>query len=151
MQWHKIFDDDFPQEFKRVLVAYWNMDDQYDEEAMMLCYRRGDKWIYGANDCCFIEDDDRWAYIELPEEQEMKYDYNKELSWAFSNIIEPEVLGAIVNAINKQLPSKPYYRKEEDAEGWACPNCDMGVEHDHGRIKDTYCHSCGQMLDWEDA
>ena len=58
----------------------------------------------------------------------MKYDYNKALRWAFSNIIEPEMLCAIVNAINKQLPSKPYYRKEEDAEGWACPNCDMGVE-----------------------
>lgn len=63
--------------------------------------------------------------------------------------IEP-YMGAIVNAINKQLPSKPYYRKEEDAEGWACPNCDMGVEHDHGRIKDTYCRSCGQMIDWEE-
>lgn len=81
----------------------------------------------------------------------MKYDYNEALRWAFSNIMyeaDPEILCAIVNAINKQLPSKPYYRKEEDAEGWACPNCDMGIEHDHGRIKDTYCHSCGQMIDW---
>lgn len=79
----------------------------------------------------------------------MEYDYNKALRCAFSNIIEPEALCAIVNAINKQLPSKPYYRKEEDAEGWACPNCDMGIEHDYGRIKDTYCHSCGQMIDWK--
>ena len=70
IQWHKIFDDDFPQEFKRVLVAYWNMECQYNEETTMLCYRRGDKWIYGANDydCCFIDVADRWAYIELPEE-----------------------------------------------------------------------------------
>lgn len=59
-------------------------------------------------------------------------------------------MGAIVKALNKQIPDKPYYRKEEDAEGWACPNCDMGVEHDHGRIKDTYCHSCGKLLDWEE-
>ncbi len=64
--------------------------------------------------------------------------------------IEP-YMEAIVDALNKQIPDKPYYRKEEDAEGWACPNCDMGVEHDHGRIKDTYCHSCGQLLDWEDV
>ena len=28
----------------------------------------------------------------------MEYDYNKALRWAFSNIIEPEVLCAIVNA-----------------------------------------------------
>ena len=84
----------------------------------------------------------------------MEYNYNEALRWAFSNIMyedDPDVLCAIANVINKQLPSKPYYRKEEDAEGWACPNCDMGVEHDHGRIKDTYCHSCGQMLDWEDV
>lgn len=64
--------------------------------------------------------------------------------------IEP-YMEVIVNALNRQLPDKPYYRKEEDAEGWACPNCDMGVEHDHGRIRDTYCHSCGQLLDWEDV
>lgn len=70
MKWHKIFDDDFPREFKRVLVAYWNMYCQYNEEATMLCYRHGDKWIYGANDydCCSIDVADRWAYIELPEE-----------------------------------------------------------------------------------
>lgn len=55
----------------------------------------------------------------------------------------------IADALSRQIPIKPYYRKEEDAEGWACPNCDMGVEHDHGRIKDIYCHSCGQMLDWD--
>ena len=49
----------------------------------------------------------------------MEYNYNEALSWAFSNIMyeaDPEMLCAIVNAINKQLPSKPYYRKEEDAE-----------------------------------
>ena len=56
----------------------------------------------------------------------------------------------IAEALERQIPIKSYYRKEEDAGGWACPNCDMGVEHDHGRIKDTYCHSCGQMLDWEE-
>ena len=93
---------------------------------------------------------DKVAHDDLPKKDE--FDYNKALSWAFSNIMykdEPEVLGAIVDALNKQLPDKPYYRKEEDTEGWVCPNCDMGVEHDHGRIKDVYCHNCGQMLDWD--
>lgn len=68
MKWHKISDDDFPQEFKCVLVAYWNMECQYDEEATMLCYRRGDKWICRSDDCLFIDTADRWAYIELPED-----------------------------------------------------------------------------------
>lgn len=36
----------------------------------------------------------------------MEYDYNEALRWVFSNIMyedEPEVLGAIVNAINKAV------------------------------------------------
>lgn len=68
MKWHKIFDDDFPQEFKRVLVVYWDTECQYNEEATMLCYRRGNKWFYGANDYCWIDVADCWTYIELPED-----------------------------------------------------------------------------------
>lgn len=58
---------------------------------------------------------------------------------------------AILNAIKKQIPQKPLYRREEDAEGWACPACQMGVTIDHGRIKDTFCSHCGQAIDWEEA
>lgn len=58
---------------------------------------------------------------------------------------------AILNAIKKQIPQKPWYRREEGAEGWACPACNMGVTVDHGRIKDTFCSHCGQSLDWEEA
>ena len=58
---------------------------------------------------------------------------------------------AIMNAIKKQIPQKPWYRREEDAEGWACPACHMGVTVDHGRIKDTFCSHCGQAIDWEEA
>ena len=50
----------------------------------------------------------------------MEHDYNEALRWAFSNIgykNEPDVLCTIVDALNKQIPDKPYYRKEEDAEG----------------------------------
>lgn len=53
-----------------------------------------------------------------------------------------------VAAIEKQMPKKPYFRKEEDAKGYACPVCDMGVTADHGRIRDTFCSHCGQAIDW---
>ena len=53
-----------------------------------------------------------------------------------------------ITALVKQMPKKPYYRKEEDTEGYACPVCHMGVTVDHGRIKDTFCSHCGQVLDW---
>lgn len=56
-----------------------------------------------------------------------------------------------IDAIEKQIPKKPWHRREEDAEGWACPACHMGVTVDHGRIKDTFCSHCGQALDWEET
>lgn len=67
MKWHKA-NKELPKEFKRVLVSYWNMDCQYDEEAIMICYRCKDEWIYNGRDRYGIEATDRWAYIELPED-----------------------------------------------------------------------------------
>ena len=58
---------------------------------------------------------------------------------------------AILDAIRKRIPQKPWYRVEEDSEGWACPCCHMCVETDHGRIRELYCSDCGQMIDWEEA
>ena len=46
---------------------------------------------------------------------------------------------AILDAIKKRIPQKPWYWVEEDSEGLACPACHMGVTVDHGRIKDTFC------------
>lgn len=57
---------------------------------------------------------------------------------------------AILEALQKQIPQEPWYRKEEDAEGYACPACHMGVTVDHGRIKDSFCSHCGQALDWSE-
>lgn len=54
----------------------------------------------------------------------------------------------LLEACEKQIPKNPYYRREEDAEGYACPVCDMGVTVDHGRIRDAFCSHCGQALDW---
>ena len=47
-----------------------------------------------------------------------------------------------------RIPKEPYWRTEEDAKGYACPTCNMGVTVDHGIIRDAYCSSCGQALDW---
>lgn len=51
-----------------------------------------------------------------------------------------------------RTPKEPYWRRETDddviTEGYACPTCDMGVTIDHGRIRPSFCLSCGQALDW---
>lgn len=57
----------------------------------------------------------------------------------------------VIKALEKQISKKPYFRKEEDAAGYACPVCDMGVTADKGRIRDAYCSHCGQFLDWSDT
>jgi len=62
---------------------------------------------------------------------------------------DEELFGIAIAAIKKQLPKKPYYRKEAGTEGYACSVCDMGVTVDHGRIRDAYCSHCGQAIDWE--
>lgn len=61
------------------------------------------------------------------------------------------VKSSILSAVKKQVPQKPYYRLEEDTEGWACPVCDMCVTVDHGRTRNSYCSNCGQAIDWEDV
>lgn len=67
IKWHKA-SEELPKEFTRVLVAYWNIDCQYNEEATMLCYRCGDEWIDNIRNRYEIESTDRWVYIELPED-----------------------------------------------------------------------------------
>lgn len=54
-----------------------------------------------------------------------------------------------IKALERRICKKPYWREEEGAQGYACPCCDMGVVDDNG-IRDIYCHSCGQGLDWSD-
>lgn len=54
-------------------------------------------------------------------------------------------------AIEKQIPKKPYFREEEGSKGYACPSCDMGVEirlFQGGCVKEEFCSCCGQALDW---
>ena len=61
------------------------------------------------------------------------------------------IRASILSAVKKQVPQKPYYRVEEDTEGWASPVCDMCVTVDHGRTRNSYCSNCGQAIDWEDV
>lgn len=53
-----------------------------------------------------------------------------------------------IEALQKMLPKKPYFRVEEDTQGYACSICDFGVTIDKGRIRLYHCSNCGQTLDW---
>ena len=68
----------------------------------------------------------------------------------FEMTISKECYKTIINALENQIPKKPYWRIEEDAKGYACPICNMGVTIDHGRIRETFCSNCGQKIDWSE-
>lgn len=54
---------------------------------------------------------------------------------------------AIINALEKQIPKKPYLLNYGgyEVENWNCPN-----GHIVG-MRDTFCKHCGQALDWGDS
>lgn len=79
--------------------------------------------------------------MTLPEAKEL---FNNNAA----SVIDTNAMALINEAIDSRIDAQPYYRREEDDKGWACPRCDMGVTVDHGRIREQYCSSCGQKLDW---
>lgn len=85
--------------------------------------------------------------------EELKYDCNElgkaipcDTGWG---VAINSAYDMAVKALEKQIGENPYWREEEGAQGYACPCCDMGVVDVNG-IRDTYCHSCGQRLNWSD-
>lgn len=58
----------------------------------------------------------------------------------------------IIEALEKQIPKKPYLEGDGYADGamvydvWRCPNCDRAYEVDSDDY--DYCPNCGQKLDW---
>lgn len=57
-----------------------------------------------------------------------------------------------IKALEKQMPKKPYLETKGllDVKMWHCPVCKKEVASDWNRdLANTYCHHCGQKLDWE--
>lgn len=56
---------------------------------------------------------------------------------------------AILNALKKQIPTKPNNTATRSP---LCPSCNRFIdrhEHKHGNIDIPHCKWCGQALDWE--
>ena len=66
IEWHKA-KDELPEERKTVLLAYWDVNGCYNEKTMVVCHRVEDRWIYDREYYTINNDDDQWAYINLPE------------------------------------------------------------------------------------
>lgn len=55
---------------------------------------------------------------------------------------------AIVNALKKQIPKKPKFKKSVKSQTFElrCPNCGAVLQSDS-----PHCKYCGQALDWSDT
>ena len=65
-----------------------------------------------------------------------------------------EALVLAVNALEKQIPKKPYKRKEHKSKDYYCAICErcLGneIELRFACLQPEYCEHCGQALDWSD-
>lgn len=64
-----------------------------------------------------------------------------------------------IEALEKQIPKKPYYAHYENAgekpyiktKCPCCKACVSAVSEDEKSYQNRYCHKCGQALDWSDG
>lgn len=63
-------------------------------------------------------------------------------------------LNMAVEALEKQIPKKPYKRKEHKQNDYYCAicKCYLGdeMELQNACLQPKYCEHCGQALDWSD-
>ena len=73
-------------------------------------------------------------------------------------ICDGEEMDMAINALEKQIPKKPYIQQVEiedhDRDCMECPSCDsfLGYATDckEEHYQDNYCPNCGQKLDWSE-
>lgn len=94
---------------------------------------------------------------EIEAIEELKYDCNElgkaipcDTSWgcSFEN-----AYGMAIQALEKQIPKKPYHISQVDDNDNAnveCPACHATTDYAVNVIKRGYCWKCGQLLDWSD-
>ena len=64
-----------------------------------------------------------------------------------------EALTMAINALEKQIPKKPYHISQVDDNDNAnveCPVCRATSDYAVNVIKRGHCWKCGQLLDWSD-
>ena len=94
---------------------------------------------------------------EIEAIEELKYDYNElgkaipcDTLWgcSFEN-----AYGMAIQALEKQIPKKPYHISQVDDNDNAnveCPACHATTDYAVNVIKRGHCWKCGQLLDWSD-
>lgn len=94
---------------------------------------------------------------EIEAIEDLKYDCNElgkaipcDTSWgcSFEN-----AYGMAIEALEKQIPKKPYHISQVDDNDNAnveCPACHATTDYAVNVIKRGHCWKCGQLLDWSD-
>jgi hypothetical protein len=68
---------------------------------------------------------------------------------------QKELMEITVEALEKQIPKKPIFRKENKKVFADCPNCNKTLTYEDkikaNFCKFSYCFRCGQAIDWSGA
>nr|DAV45686.1 MAG TPA: Nin one binding (NOB1) Zn-ribbon like [Caudoviricetes sp.] len=64
-------------------------------------------------------------------------------------------LQTIKEALEKQIPKKPYKTKEHKQNNWYCSTCKCycgdDMELQYACLQPKFCEHCGQALDWSEC
>ena len=73
---------------------------------------------------------------------------------AYLNMCTVEEMEIAISALEKQIPKKPYKRKEHKQNDYYCAVCRyyLGDEMElkFAGLQPKFCPNCGQALDWRD-
>lgn len=73
---------------------------------------------------------------------------------AYLNMCTTEEMQIAISALEKQIPKKPYKRKEHKQNDYYCSVCKRYLGDDmelkYACLQPSYCPHCGQALDWSD-
>jgi hypothetical protein len=72
---------------------------------------------------------------------------------------QSEALAMAINALEKQIPKKILYRKQNYGTPWLCCECEADQiateffceDGSEPKEKHTFCWKCGQKLDWSEV
>lgn len=86
-------------------------------------------------------------------ESEAIKEFQQNIDMPFGSNISREASGLAIQALEKQIPKKPYHISQVDDNDNAnveCPACHATTDYAVNVIKRGHCWKCGQLLDWSD-
>ncbi len=86
-------------------------------------------------------------------ESEAIKELQENIDLPFGSNVSKETAKLAIQALEKQIPMKPYHISpvdDNDNANVECPECHATTDYAVNVIKRGHCWKCGQLLDWSD-